>query len=56
MQPGMSERRVALVERRKKKMARKRKAETRQIEVRDRSQPGKRDKDDLSGYILHPLS
>lgn len=38
----------------KKKMARKR--ETRQIEVRDRSQPGKRDKHDLSGHIHHPFS
>lgn len=40
----------------KKKMVRKREAETRQIEVRDRSQPGKRDKHDLSGHILHRLS
>lgn len=35
-------------------MVKKREAETRQIEVRDRSQPGKRDK--FSGRILHPLS
>lgn len=40
-----------------KKMVRKKgEAETRQKEVRDRSQPGKRDKHDLSGRILHPLS
>lgn len=38
------------------KMVRKREAETRQREVRDRSQPGKRDKHDLNGHILHPLS
>lgn len=52
MQPGMSERREAWE---KKEMVRKRKAETRQIEVRDRSQPGKRDKHDLSGHILQNL-
>lgn len=40
----------------KKKMVKKREAETRQIEVRDRNQPGKRDKHDLSGHILHPRS
>lgn len=37
-------------------MVRKREAETSEIEVRDRSQPGKRDKHDLSGHILRPLS
>lgn len=39
-----------MVEEKKKKMVRQR--ETKQIEVRDRSLPGKREKHDLSGHIL----
>lgn len=54
MQPDMFERREGWLK--GEKMVRKREAETRQREVRDRSRPGKRDKHDLSGHILYPLS
>lgn len=54
MQLGMSERREGWGEGGKIDGEEETETETRQIEVRDRNQPGKRDKHALSGHILHP--
>lgn len=52
MQLGMSERREGWLRKKKKKKKTVRQRETKQIEVRDRSLPGKREKHDLRGHIL----